>query len=185
MAKRAAQSGGWETLTCWQYQQQRTKKIKTFLATWKPAGGVIRVVLVRERDGWVAYFSTDPQASAAAILEAAAGRTSIEQVFHDVKEVDGAGQQQLRYWGANVGAFNWNLWCHSLVECWAWWHSEAEICDRSGSPWEKEERRPSHADKCKALQWEWLQREFQEGMAGGGEEAKSQGWLKRLLGWLL
>jgi Transposase DDE domain len=180
LAKRAGQARGWETVTCWQYQQRRTKKIKTFLATWKPAGGVIRVVLVQERDGWVAFFSTDPQASAVDILEAAAGRTSIEQVFHDVKEVDGAGQQQLRYWRANVGAFNWNLWCHTLVECWAWLRSEAELCDRSGSPWDKEERRPSHADKRKALQWEWLQQEYQEGMPGGGEAEKSHTWLERL-----
>jgi hypothetical protein len=27
-----------------------SKTIKTFLATWKPAGGVIRVVLVKEED---------------------------------------------------------------------------------------------------------------------------------------
>jgi len=185
LAKRAGHAEGWETVTCRQYQQLKTKKVKTFLATWKPAGGVIRVVLVQERDGWVAFFSTDPQASAESILEAAAGRTSIEQVFHDVKEVDGAGQQHLRYWEANVGAFNWNLWCHTLVECWAWSRSETEVCDRSGSPWDKEERRPSHADKRKALQWEWLRREYQEGMPLGGEGEKSPGWLERLLGLLL
>ena len=32
------------------------KKYKTFLATYKPVGGVIRVVLVREPDRWVAHF---------------------------------------------------------------------------------------------------------------------------------
>ncbi|MBV8330673.1 MAG: hypothetical protein JOZ61_09435 [Verrucomicrobia bacterium] len=68
---------------------------KTFLATSKPVGGVIRVVLVREPDRWVAYFATDPQLSAASILEAVADLSALEQVFHDVKEVHGAGQQQL------------------------------------------------------------------------------------------
>ena len=37
-----------------QYGERVTKTYKTFLATWKPAGGLIRVVLVREDDGWVA-----------------------------------------------------------------------------------------------------------------------------------
>ena len=68
-----------------------TKTVKTFLATWKPAGGVIRVVLVQEEDGWRAYFCTDPAASVQDILEAAAGRTAIEQTFKDVKEVEGRG----------------------------------------------------------------------------------------------
>jgi hypothetical protein len=35
------------------------KTIKTFLATWRPAGGVIRVVLVQEEDDWLPYFSTN------------------------------------------------------------------------------------------------------------------------------
>jgi hypothetical protein len=33
-------------------------------------GGVIRVVLVREPDRWVAYFATDPDLSVASILGA-------------------------------------------------------------------------------------------------------------------
>ena len=49
-----------------------TKTVKTFLATWRPAGGVIRVVLVREVDGWLAYFCTDPQMPVATVLEAMA-----------------------------------------------------------------------------------------------------------------
>ena len=64
------------------------KKYKTFLATYKPVGGVIRVVLVHEPDRWVAYFSTDPDLSVAPILETVADRSALEQVFHDVKEED-------------------------------------------------------------------------------------------------
>jgi hypothetical protein len=43
----------------------------------------------------------------AAILGAVADRSALEQVFHDVEEVHGAGQQQLPHMWANVGA--WNL----------------------------------------------------------------------------
>ena len=160
LAKRAGQKRGWEQVTCFQYQQEVTKTIKTFRATWRPAGGEIRVVLVQEQGHWLAYFCTDPSASVRDILEAVAGRTAIEDTFKDVKEVEGAGQQQLRNRCANLGAFNWCLWGYTVVEWWAWERSFEELCDRSGSPWDKEERRPSHADRRKALQRELLGEEF-------------------------
>ncbi len=116
LAKRAGQARGWEQVQCWQYQQLVTKTVKTFAATWKPAGGAILVVLVKEVKSWRAYCCTDPAATARDILEAAAGRTAIEETFKDVKEVEGAGQQQLRYWRANVGAFAWCLWGYTARE---------------------------------------------------------------------
>src|SRR5205085_8432346 len=109
LAKRAGHAHGWEQVTCFQYQGEVIKTAKTFLATWAPAGGVIRVVLVRENDRWLAYFCTDPSASVRDVLVAAAGRTAIEQTVKDVKEVEVAGQQQLRSWRANEGAFHWCL----------------------------------------------------------------------------
>jgi Transposase DDE domain len=160
LTKRAAHRLGWQEVECFQYQEVVTKTVKTFLATWKPAGGVIRVVLVKEDNDWIPYFCTDPQATVKDILEAAAGRTAIEDTFKDVKEVEGAGQQQLRYWRANVGAYHWCLWGYTAVEWWAWDKTSATVCDRSASPWDPEERRPSHTDKRKALQGEMLEREF-------------------------
>ncbi len=85
-----------------------TKTFKTFLATYRPAGGLIRVVLVREDDGWVAYFCTDPGARVAEVLLAVADRAAVEQDYHDLKEVHGAGQQQVRHYWANVAAFHLN-----------------------------------------------------------------------------
>ena len=120
LAKRAGQKRGWQTGLFTLYGRATLKTYKTFLATYKPVGGVIRVVLVREPDRWVAYFATDPSASVASILEAVADRSALEQVFHDVKEVHGAGQQQLRHVWANVGAWNLIGWWHTLVELWAW-----------------------------------------------------------------
>jgi hypothetical protein len=160
LAKRAGHRQGWEQVECFQYQEVVTKTVKTFLATWKPAGGVIRVVLVKEDHDWRAYFCTDPEATVQDILEAAAGRTAIEQTFKEVKEVEGAGQQQLRYWRANVGAYHLCLWGYTAVEWWAWERSFDQLCNRSASPWDVEERRPSHADKRKALQRELLEQEY-------------------------
>ena len=63
LAKRAGQPRGWQTLTCTLYNQQCAKTYKTFLATYRPIGGVIRGVLVKEEHGWFAFFCTDPDAS--------------------------------------------------------------------------------------------------------------------------
>jgi hypothetical protein len=161
LAKRAGQKRGWQQVECVQYGARVTKTIKTFEATWPPAGGRIRVVIVREADGWLAYFCTDPTVRAVAILEAMADRGAIEQLFKDVKEVWGAGQQQVRNVYACIGAFAVNLTLYSVVEAWAWARDEEALVDRSRSPWDHEARRPSHADKRKALQREILRAEIQ------------------------
>jgi len=151
LAKRAGQKGGWQTVRCLLYGKLVTKTYKTFLATYRPACGLIRVVLVKELDGWEAFFCTDPSASVLEILEAFADRAALEQDFHDVKEVWGTGQQQVRNLWANIGVYHLNLWMHTLVELWAWHKPKDQICDRSDSPWDDPTRRPSHGDRRKAL----------------------------------
>ena len=175
LARRAAQTRGWQTGLFSLYGRLVVKKYKTFLATYKPVGGVIRVVLVREPDRWVAYFSTDPDLSVASILETVADRSALEQVFHDVKEVHGAGQQQLRHVRANVGAWNLIGWWHTLVELWAWDRPQSRLRDRSDSPWDKPERRPSHANRCQELRREALQEEYSSLPSVGGLRQKSAG----------
>jgi len=181
LAKRAGQQRGWHQVECVQYGARRTKTIKTFEATWPPAGGRIRVVLVREPDGWLAFFCTDPTASAVAILEAMADRGAIEQMFKDVKEVWGAGQQQVRNVYACIGAFAVNLSLYSVVEAWAWERAAEALVDRSRAPWDQEERRPSHADKRKALQREILRAEFQAALGAHHESQE----FHNLATWLL
>jgi hypothetical protein len=160
LAKRAGQSRAWQTVEAVLYGERVTKTLKTFLATWAPVGGVVRVVLVRETRGWLAFFCTDPSATVAQILEAVADRAALEQDFHDLKEVEGLGQQQLRNVWANIGAFHLNLWAHTLVELWAWDKPKEALCDRSAAPWDDPERRPSHADRRKALQRQCLGEEI-------------------------
>ena len=160
LAPRAAHPLGWTTVECFIYGQCVTKTFKTFLATYRPADGVIRVVIVKEERGCQFFFCTDPQATPREIIEAFADRASIEQDFHDVKEVWGAGQQQVRNIWTNIAAFNLNLWVHTLVECWAWNKSVESIRDRQDSPWDDAERRPSHADRRKALRRETLHNEY-------------------------
>jgi DDE superfamily endonuclease len=181
LAKRAGQQRGWHEVECVQYGQLVTKTIKTFLATWRPAGGVIRVVLVREEDDWLPWFSTNPQATPEEVLEGMADRGAEEETFKDVKEVWGAGQQQVRNVHSNVGCFNLNLWMYSLVEAWAWDRPAVDLVDRGASPWDSEPRRPSHQDKRKALQRDILQKEIEEALAGRPSKQKIRALAQRLL----
>jgi len=181
LAKRAGQKHGWEQVECVQYGKREVKTIKTFVATYRPAGGAIRVVIVQEEHGWLPFFSTDPEATVAEVLEGAADRGSIEQTNKDVKEVWGAGQQQLRNVDANEGAFNLNGWMYSMVEAWAWEKEEEELVDRSASPWDEEERRPSHAEKRKALQREVLREEIEAVLGAGADTQRFRELAEKLL----
>ncbi|WP_206107837.1 hypothetical protein [Paludisphaera rhizosphaerae] len=79
LAKRAGQKRGWSWGCFDLYVGTAVKRYKTFLATWRPAGGVIRVVLVDEPTGWRAYFCTDPAATVADVLTTIADRFSLEK----------------------------------------------------------------------------------------------------------
>lgn len=160
LASRAGHPQGWTTGAFTLYGKETLKTYKTFLATYKPAGGLIRVVLVQEEHRWVAFFCTSIEASVAEILEAVADRACIEQNYHDIKEVHGTGQQQVRSIWSNIGAFHLTLWAHTLVELWAWSKPKSQICDRSDSPWDDADRRPSHADRVSALRRECLEGAF-------------------------
>jgi hypothetical protein len=151
LAKRAGHRHGWQSSDFVLYGKTVRKTFKTFLATYKPAGGLILVVLVKELEHWVAYFCTKADATVAEILEAVADRSAIEQNFHDLKEVHGAGQQQLRNYWANIAAYHVTLWWHTLIELWAWPKPHKELSDRSASPWDDPTRRPSHADRRNAM----------------------------------
>ena len=183
LAKRAGQRRGWTTGTFDLYGKPTRKRYKTFLATWRPASGVVRVVLVDEPTGWVAYFCTDAAATVADILGCVAGRFSLETAFRDCKEVVGAGQQQVRFRWANVGAFHLCLWTFTLTEAWAWARETHELVGhRCASPWDDAARRPSHADKRRAWRHALLAEEIQAVLRAGASEDEILATTERLLG---
>jgi len=181
LAKRAGQRRGWTTEAFTLYSERVTKRYKTFLATWKPAGGVIRVVLVDEPTGWRAYFCTDPAATVADILTAVADRFSLEITFRDCKEIVGAGRQQVRFLWASIGAFHVCLWTFTMTEARAWGRPESELVDRSASPWDAPLRRPSHADKRRAWRRALLGEEIRAVLRPGVTEEEIQATVERLL----
>ena len=89
-----------------------------------------------------------------------ADRSAIEQNFHDVKEVHGAGEQQVRNVWCNVACWNLCLWLHTLVELWSWRRSGSTLRQRSDRPWDEPSRRPSHADRVKTLRKQVLRESF-------------------------
>jgi hypothetical protein len=181
LAKRAGQRRGWSSGWFDLHGVPTVKRYKTFTATWKPAGGVIRVVLVDEPTGWVAYFCTAPAAAVADILETIAYRFSLEITFRDCKQVVGAGQQQVRFIWANIGAFQICLWTFTLTEAWAWGRDEDVLVDRSDSPWDSLLRRPSHADRRRAWRRELLGEEIHAALRPVATAAEIQAVADRLL----
>lgn len=162
LAKRAAHRQGWQTITYNCRGTCVTRQYKTFLATSKLVSGKIRVVIVRYEDGsWAPYFCTDTSAEVRAILETVAARWAIEEHFHDVKEVWGAGQQQVRNLWSNIGCWHLNGWLYTLVELCCWDVPKSELTDRRSRPWDNPDRRPSHADRRRSISREMLQKQFQ------------------------
>jgi hypothetical protein len=181
LAKRAGQRRGWATDWFDLYGKRTKKRYKTFLATWRPVGGAIRVVLVDEPSGWVAFFCTEKEATVGEILGAVADRFALETAFRDCKEVVGAGQQQVRFLWANIGAFHLCLWTFTMTEAWAWGQDEVELVDRSASPWDDPLRRPSHADKRRAWRRELLAEEIRAVLRPGVTDEEIQAIAERLL----
>jgi len=161
LKKRAASAGGWTTIAYLCRGVEVTRRYKTFLATTEIIGGTIRVVLLRYEDGgWAPYFCTDTSASVADILTTVAARWSLEEHFHDVKEVWGAGEQQVRNVWSNLACWHLNQWMYTLVELCSWDAPAEELVDRSSRRWDNPERRPSHADKIRSITREMLSAEI-------------------------
>ena len=106
------------------------------------------------------YFCTDTSAEVRDVLEAVAARWAIEEHFHDVKEVRGAGQQQVRNVWSNIGCWHLNQWLYTLVELCCWDVSKPELTDRQARSWDNPDRRPSHADRRRWISRTMLQKQF-------------------------
>lgn len=154
LAKRAGQKRGWSEVTSTTASGRVVVvRFKSFLAAWRPVGGVIRVVILRAQDdSWRAFLCTDRDARVESIVPAIHDRWSIEANYRDLKQVERVGEVQLRRVWANVGAFHLGMWVHTLTELWAWKRSAGELSDRRESPWDDASRRPSHAERRRALQ---------------------------------
>ena len=182
VAKRAARRQGWQTITYNCRGVEATRQYKTFLATSELVSGQIRVVLLRYEDGsWAPYFCTDTSAEVRDILEAVAARWAIEEHFHDVKEVCGAGQQQVRNVWSSIACWHLNQWLYTLVELCCWDVSQPELADRKYRPWDNPDRRPSHADRRRCISREILQEQFLAALPDAPDRHKFRDLIANLL----
>jgi hypothetical protein len=182
LAKRAAHQEGWQTITYDCRGVEVTRQYKTFLATSQLVSGQIRVVILRFEDGsWAPYFCTDTSAKVRDILEAVAARWAIEEHFHDVKEVWGAGQQQVRNVWSSIGCWHLNQWMYTLVELCCWDVPQPELSDRHARSWDNPDRRPSHADRRRWISRQMLQQQFLAALPKTPERRKFRKLIATLL----
>ena len=152
LKKRAADRRGWQSITYACRGVMVQGRYKTFSATSRVVGGTVRVVLLEHAGGkWAAYISTDVSMSVETILKTISDRWSIEEHFHDVKEIWGAGQQQVRNVWSSIGCWNLCGWLYAMVELECWNEPAKRLVDRSDRPWDNPDRRPSHADRRRRI----------------------------------
>lgn len=182
LKKRAARRAGWQSIMYECRGVVREGRYKTFIATSEVFGGSIRVVLLEHaRGNWAAYASSDLEMSADAILKIISDRWSIEEHFHDVKEIWGAGQQQVRNLYSSIGCWHLCGWVYAMVEL-ACWDAPAEaLVDRSDRPWDNPERRPSHADRRRQIAREMLREVFLSDLQSSTDKQTIQARFEQLL----
>ena len=181
MKRRAAHPQGWESLTYRCRGSNETRDYKTFLATSRLTDGVIRVVSVRFVDGWSPRCCTDSTANVQDIPEAVADRWTIEEFFHDVKEVWGAGQRQVRNVWSSLGCWKLNQWLYTLVELSSWDIDPSALSDRSDRPWDNVSLRPSHKDRRSRIAREMLEHEFLSCLPDTPDTQKSRPLIESLI----
>jgi hypothetical protein len=182
LAKRAGRRDGWERVSYSQRGIIVEKRCKTFLATSHLSGGIIRIVILEHTHGnWAAYASTDSTLSTELILETVSDRWAIEECFHDVKEVWGAGEQQVRSVWSNIACWNICTWLYSMVEFASWDESKETLVHRDDRPWDNPNRRPSHADKRRKIIKEMLRSEFMKGLPKTQNQTKIRTQFERLI----
>jgi hypothetical protein len=150
LEKRSLSEQDWITQEMTVYRKKEQKTFQSFVAVWKVTKEPIRVILIKETDSWVAFFSTRLEATAQEVIEGVCSRGTIEQMFKDLKEVQGGGGQQVRDFNSNKGAWLQNLWNFTSVILATLDWSDEELIDRSRSPWDNQPRRASFNDRKKA-----------------------------------
>ena len=182
LKKRAGRRDGWTTISYRCRGVITEGRYKTFVATSHIFGGSIRVVLLEHGSGnWAAYAGSDISMSAETILKIVSDRWSIEEHFHDVKEIWGAGQQQVRNVYSSIGCWHLCGWLYAMVELECWDESAEHLVDRSDRPWDNPDRRPSHADRRRRLAREMLRESFLSDLQTGTDERKIRQRFEQLI----
>jgi hypothetical protein len=180
-----ASTEDWQMIECRQYGQVVQKRVKSFVAASKlTRGEPIRVVLVKEDEKTcVSLMSTEASMEVKEILEAYGVRFGIEEVFKDLKDVWGWGKQEVRLLETNEAVTTLNMLSFGLTELATWDRTFEELVDRSASPWDDPDRRPSHADRRNFLRCAMLEKELNAVLGSMSIPRKIIPLLTRLIQW--
>jgi hypothetical protein len=125
------------------YGESHHLSIKSFEALWKPAGQLLKVLMVYFDDAKTAnyFFSTDLSLSDTQIIEWIAARFSIEIVFSDLKEHLGMTDWQCRVEKAVVRSVPLTCVATTLLVLWSYqqnkrkqlglWNKYAWYCNKA------------------------------------------------------
>jgi hypothetical protein len=157
---------------------ERAVRLVQWLVGWAPLVGQALGVVV---DGGEAKAPFLKLALAAGVV--LVGRRRKDAALRDVPSPLRPGQHRGPGRPRTSGAhrISLNLWAHALVALWAWAKRKKDLCDRKASPWDDAARRPSHADKRKALQRHSLEEAFSRTGPGRRPTRKFQRLIRGLI----
>ena len=102
-------------------------------------------------------------------------------MFKDLKEVWGWGKQEVRLLERNEAATAMNMLLYGMTELATWDRPKEELVDRSESPWDDADRRPSHSDRRNFLRRAILLQELNAAMDWNFMPKKIIALLKRMM----
>jgi hypothetical protein len=150
----------WQQTTLRRYGKTATVHLAAVRCLWYYVHGrrAVTVVLVRDhartRGFDLALVATDPDATAAELVERYAARWAIEVCFLEAKHLVGVGQARNRTRLAVQRTVPFGLCCHSLLVIW-YAHTGQATSDvtarRARSPWYRHKRTPSTLDMLVAF----------------------------------
>jgi len=139
-----------DTVNVFIYGKEKTVKVRTLTALWKPAGGFIKVFIVKFTSNSSAkgrpasggketisyFFSTDLTIPAEKAVKLIAARWSIETAFKDLKEHFGLNDWQVRKEKPVTRSVTISCIVHSLLTLWTYRESQKKQLDLWDSvPW--------------------------------------------------
>jgi hypothetical protein len=150
-----AAAAGWATVTVTAYGRRETRHVAAVTCLWYGSWHTreVRLILARNQrttSGYdLALVTTDPDASAAALVTRYAARWGIEQAFADARHVLGAGEARNRVRRAVERTVPFAMLVHTLIICWYthYGHHPADIDDRrAAQPWYRTKHEPAFED---------------------------------------
>lgn len=146
-----AATATWTPATVRAYRRHRHIRYTDIACLWYGSLHRIpaRLIISRDKDGDLALITTDLATPAPALIERYAGRWSIEQAFHDIRQVLGGGEARNRTRLAVERTVPFTMLIHTLIVIWYTRHGHDHrdiTARRTAQPWYKTKTEPSFED---------------------------------------